>query len=128
VKTIIAGSRDINSMILVERAIANSGFNITEVVCGGAKGVDSLGAKWGSDRGIPIMYFHPEWDTHGKSAGYKRNVKMGAYADALIAVWNGVSKGTKHMIDIAKHNGLKVFVYKPNVILSNGKRWYTVNE
>ena len=43
-----------------------------------------------------------DWDLDGKSAGFKRNVKMAEYADALVAFWDGESKGTKHMIETAK--------------------------
>lgn len=49
-----------------------------------------------------------DWDLDGKSAGFKRNVKMAEYADALVAFWDGSSRGTKHMIDIAKEKGLDI--------------------
>ena len=111
-KTIIAGSRNITKLHIVEKAIELSTFNITEVVCGGARGVDDLGRKWaGNGNKIPVKMFPAAWDTYGRSAGYKRNVEMGEYAEALIAVWDGESKGTKHMIDIAEELGLKVFIY-----------------
>ena len=53
-----------------------------------------------------------EWNRFGKSAGYKRNVVMAENAEALLAIWDGTSKGTGHMINIAKERGLKVVVYK----------------
>lgn len=109
-KTIIAGSRNINDLRLLEKTIEESGFKITEVVCGGARGVDNLGRKWaGNGNRIPVKLFIPNWDLFGKSAGYKRNVEMADYGEALIALWDGKSKGTKHMIDIAKRKGLKIF-------------------
>ena len=49
-----------------------------------------------------------DWDLDGKSAGFKRNVKMAEYADALVAFWDGESKGTKHMIETAKEKGLDI--------------------
>ena len=52
------------------------------------------------------MEFPADWDKHGKSAGYKRNLEMAENADALIAFWDGESRGTKHMIDIAKEKNL----------------------
>jgi len=114
-KTIIAGSRTINDLRLLEQVIEDSGFTITEVVCGGARGVDDLGRKWaGNGNRVPVKMFPADWDTHGKSAGYKRNVEMANYADALIAVWDGQSRGTKHMIDIARSKGLTVFVHLEN--------------
>lgn len=109
-KTIIAGSRTINDYGKVDIAIENSLFNITEVVSGGAKGVDLLGERHAEDMGYPIRRFLPDW-SKGKSAGLLRNVEMAEYADALIAVWDGKSRGTKHMIDVATKKGLKVYVF-----------------
>jgi len=112
VRTIIAGSRTITSMDMVEKAIDASNFKITEVVSGGARGVDSLGEQWAREHGIPVKVFPAHWDLWGKSAGYRRNVEMAMNADALIAVWSKESKGTKHMIDIVTTWKLQVFVYK----------------
>jgi hypothetical protein len=84
------------------------------VVCGGARGVDMLGCEWAQERGIPVAWYPAEWDRYGKSAGYRRNVQMGDYADALIAVQLNGSNGTQHMIDIATERGLKVFVRRVN--------------
>lgn len=111
-KTIIAGSRTMTNMDIVKRAIDMSGFMITEVVCGGAKGVDTLGRKWaGNGILIPVKMFPANWNKHGKIAGSLRNIEMAKYADALIAIWDMKSNGTKHMISVAKKKGLKVFVY-----------------
>lgn len=116
-KTIIAGSRTINDLRLLEQVICNSKFDITEVVCGGARGVDNLGRKWsGNGNRIPLKLFPAKWDEFGKSAEYKRNVQMAEYADALIAIWDGASKGIKHMIDIAKREGLNVYVHNLSVV------------
>lgn len=109
-KTIIAGSRTILNYWEVEKSVKDSGFLISEVVCGGANGVDSLGRKWGKNNQIPVKEFLANWNQFGKRAGYLRNEQMAEYADALIAVWDGKSKGTKHMIELAKHKGLEVFV------------------
>ena len=76
-----------------------------EVVSGCASGADSLGVKYAMLKGYSVSKFPADWDKHGKSAGYKRNTEMAEYADALIAFWDGESKGTKHMIDIM--TGLK---------------------
>lgn len=117
-KTIIAGSRNINDLRLLEKVIEESGFEISEVVCGGARGVDDLGRKWAHNGNvIPVKMFLAEWDKYGKSAGYRRNVEMAEYADALVAVWDGHSVGTKHMIEIALMLGLKVHVH--NMVVQN---------
>lgn len=110
-KVIIAGSRGITDYEMIERAVESSKFVITEVVSGTARGVDTLGEEWAINHFIPISRFPADWNTHGKSAGYKRNLKMGEYADALIAIWDGKSPGTKHMIDIMKKLNKPYFVY-----------------
>jgi hypothetical protein len=110
-KTIIAGSRGIDDLTIVNDAVQCSGFTITEVVSGTARGVDRLGEEWANINEKPIKRFPAKWDTHGKSAGVIRNVEMARYAEALIAIWDGESRGTKHMIDVARQKGLQVYVY-----------------
>ena len=108
-KVIIAGSRSIINYRAVRSAIERVGIEITEVVSGTARGVDKLGERWAAENNIPIKRFPADWNKHDKRAGYLRNVEMAEYADALIAIWDGESKGTKHMIDIAIKNGLSVY-------------------
>lgn len=110
-KTIIAVSRGITDFQVVLDAVILSEFNVTEVVSGTAKGVDQLGEKIAATFRLPVKRFPADWDKYGKSAGMIRNKQMGDYADALIAVWDGKSRGTKQMIEYAKSKGLKVFVY-----------------
>lgn len=107
-KTIIAGSRTINEMDALTAAIRCSGFEITEVVSGGAGGVDLMGERWAKAYGVPVVKFPADWNAHGKAAGPIRNKQMAEYAEALIAVWDGRSRGTKNMIDTARKLGLKV--------------------
>jgi hypothetical protein len=111
-RVIIAGSRDITNYSLVLDAIRDSGFVINEVVSGGARGPDSLGEKYASENDIPIKKFPADWSL-GKSAGYIRNKQMAEYGTHLIAVTNG-SRGTAHMIDLAKSNGLIIYVKNVN--------------
>jgi hypothetical protein len=114
-KTIIAGSRSISSIKLVAEAIKLSKFKITEVVSGTAQGVDRLGEQYAEAKDIPVIRFPADWEKHGKSAGYKRNAAMAKYADALIAVWDGESRGTMHMINLAKKEKIKVYVHNIGV-------------
>lgn len=100
-KVIIAGSREIkhNSVVKFALDLTDLGhFNITEVVCGGADGVDQLGAEWALHHQIPVMIMRADWDTHGRAAGPIRNQQMAEYADQLVAIWDGKSKGTANMI------------------------------
>jgi hypothetical protein len=110
-KVIIAGSRDFNDYYSLTKAIMKSGLNIEEVVCGMARGVDLLGKQWADERGIYVKEFPADWNTHGQRAGPIRNTEMAKYADALIAIWDGESKGTANMISQARAKNLKVFVY-----------------
>lgn len=114
-KTIIAGSRILTSEKLVRKAIKEAkkqGINITEVVSGTARGVDSIGASIAKQYGIPVSEFPANWNKHGKSAGYIRNSEMAEYADALIAVYDGSSAGTRHMINIATATNLPKYIHK----------------
>ena len=112
-KTIIAGSRTITDMSAVIKAIAESGFDITAIISGMAAGVDTLAVRYAMQHGIELIKMPADWSI-GKSAGYRRNEQMADIADALIAVWDGTSRGTMHMINIARARQLKVFVYDPN--------------
>jgi hypothetical protein len=109
-RVIIAGSRSVTSYAVVEAAIARSGFTISEVVSGTARGVDRLGELWAARNGVPVKKFPADWDTYGKRAGYLRNKEMAEYAEALVAIHDGESRGTQHMIDTARETGLKVSV------------------
>lgn len=110
-KTIIAGSRGITDKRAVLRAVFESKFCITEIVCGGARGVDAIGEEIARDLGLPVRKFVANWDLHGNKAGVIRNQAMADHADALIAVWDGTSRGTNDMMSKAKKKGLKTFVY-----------------
>lgn len=110
-KTIIAGSRDNITYDDVVAAMKLCGWVPTEVVSGTARGVDIFGEIWAEENNIPIKRFRPDWNKHGKGAGFIRNAQMAEYADALVAIWDGQSKGTKNMIDSASKKGLNVFIH-----------------
>lgn len=113
-KCIIAGSRSVNTYVILETAIEQCPWasDITEVVSGTAKGADQLGEEWAYKNHIRLTKFPADWDTYGRSAGMRRNRAMAAYATGLIALWDGQSKGTAQMIAEARKRGLKVFVYE----------------
>ena len=87
------------------------GVVATEIVSGGARGVDRLGEQWGKQHNIPVFIMQAQWDKYGRSAGYRRNEQMAQYADTLVAIWDGHSVGTKHMIDIMKRMQKPVFIH-----------------
>ncbi len=120
-KIIIAGSRTITDYDIVFDALFHfcwdnkleleGKLNVPEIVSGHAKGVDIIGEKIAKNHNLKVTIFPADWNKYGKRAGYLRNEQMADYADALIAIWDGKSKGTKHMIDIAKRKGLKVYIH-----------------
>ena len=121
VKVIIAGSREFPIpfnldlvVTTVNDALDCLGIKIEDVeeVSGTARGADRMGEEWARLHKVPVKKFPADWDTHGKSAGHIRNAEMAEYGDVLIAYWDGKSRGTKGMIDLATKKGLKVIVYQ----------------
>lgn len=78
---------------------------------GCARGVDRDGEYYAKCNNIPVKHFIPQWDVYGKAAGMVRNHEMALYADALIAVWDGKSRGTQHMILDMQKTGKPVHIY-----------------
>jgi hypothetical protein len=115
-KIIIAGCRNFNDYEFLKEKVSHAIKNINkdkiEIVSGGAKGVDSLGEAYAAEFGLKCKIFPADWEKNGKAAGHIRNAQMGDYADALIAFWDGESRGTKHMIKYAKNKKLQVKIYK----------------
>ena len=115
-KVIIAGCRNFFDYELLKTKCdiyLSSVKQQVEIVSGTANGADKLGEKYASEKGYPVKQFPADWDKYGKSAGYKRNEEMAKYADALIAFWDGKSKGTGHMIDLAKKHelGIRIVIF-----------------
>ncbi len=111
-KVIIAGGRAFDNYDLLYQK-CNEALSMQqkiEIVSGTANGADKLGERYANEKGHPIKQFQADWGKYGKSAGYKRNEEMAKYADALIAFWDGKSRGTKHMIDLANRYKLKLKV------------------
>lgn len=109
-KVIIAGSRSFNNYIILHNKcteLLKNQFEI-EIISGTANGADKLGERFAKENNYKLTQFPADWSKFGKSAGYFRNEEMAKYADALIVFWDGKSKGTKHMIDLAKKYNLKI--------------------
>lgn len=118
VRIIIAGGRDFDNLELMTEKCdyylsdaVSKGFDI-EIVSGTAKGADKLGEEYAKLRDYSIAYFPADWKQYGKRAGYLRNQQMANFSDALIAFWDGSSKGTNHMIDIAKNKNMPIRIVK----------------
>lgn len=113
-KVIIAGSRDFSDYEKLKEVCDYmlSRQTDVEIVSGAARGADILGEQYAKEKGHSLKQFPAEWDKFGKRAGYLRNEDMAKYSDALIAFWDGKSKGTEHMISLAKKYNLKVKIHK----------------
>lgn len=90
--------------------------NVTEIVSGGARGIDACARKYAKAHGIKLKEFLPEYEKHGRSAPLKRNLQIIDYADLIIAFWDGQSRGTKFVIDNCKKRNKKVTVIISSVI------------
>ncbi|RGO77079.1 SLOG family protein [Enterocloster bolteae] len=123
-RIIIAGGRDFDDFELLYKSVEKIQLDYVDryfdelsrvcIVSGNARGADKLGELYAKRMGLHIYICPAAWDLYGKSAGYRRNAEMAKFASedgnigVLIAFWDGKSRGTKHMIDLAKRYGLKV--------------------
>ena len=115
-RIIIAGGREFYDYEYLKKSVNSVIVNLNkseiEIVSGVAKGADTLGEDFAREYGYPIKRFHADWDKFKKGAGYKRNAEMAKYSDILIAFWNGESRGTQHMINLANRSNLQVRIFK----------------
>lgn len=117
----IVGSRDFDDYELVDKLCAHlvERCDINAIVSGGAKGADKLGERFARQYGLDMIVFKPDWQQFGKRAGYLRNVEIIEASNIVIAFWDGMSKGTKHSIDIAtKANKLLIVVNTVNMLIT----------
>lgn len=121
-KVIVAGGRDLTDKKLVWNTLDHMfipfgalmpEYNlISELVCGMARGADTLAEQWAIANWIPVKEFPADWEKHGRGAGHIRNREMAKYGDVLVAFWDGKSRGTKGMIFDALEEGCQVHVYR----------------
>lgn len=136
-RVVISGSRTENDIRLIEMSVAESGFDVSQVISGGAKGIDTLAVEWAVENDIPYdNSFTANWNDlshpdalikinkwgqkYDAKAGFRRNELMAVYGEALIAIWNGKSPGTKHMIKMARKRELPIFVYRTDIPCKTG--------
>ena len=121
-KLIIAGSRHLTvGESTIRRAVAlfrteNHKWTITEIVSGGCPtGADAYGEHWAEMMEVPIKRFPADWAKYGKSAGPRRNQEMADYADGLLLIWDGESRGSRNILHRALMNSLPTL----QIILTN---------
>lgn len=122
---IIAGGRKFSDYDMLKKKCDRILSRITRPIIirsGTATGADTLGERYADECGYEIQRFPADWNrqrdgSYDKAAGYKRNVEMAVgndkYPDAATAAiifWDGVSKGSDHMKNIAKKNDMKLKV------------------
>jgi hypothetical protein len=105
-KLIIAGSRHFKDKQFIfseiDKFINGEKFII---ISGGTRGVDNIGEQYAKERGLSTVLVKPDWDKYGKAAGPIRNEQMAKFATHCILFWNGKSKGSKSMKNLAiKYN------------------------
>lgn len=107
-RVIICGSREWTD----REAIANRLFDLpvdSIVVHGAAKGADRIAGQEAQKLGLLVEEHPADWDYYGKRAGYVRNERMAVIgADLCIAFWDGNSRGTSQMVDLAEKYGIEI--------------------
>ncbi len=83
----------------------------TEIITGGAYGIDTLAERYAQSRNIPVRVFRPDYDVLGKMAPLARNDQIVDAADMVVAVWDGVSTGTRYTIGRAQRLNKPVKIY-----------------
>ncbi len=86
---------------------------VTEIVSGGAKGIDTCARNYALAHGLALTEFLPEYEKYGRGAPLRRNITIIEYADFVLAFWDGKSRGTKYVIDNCKKRNIPVAVYQP---------------
>lgn len=113
-KLIIAGTRTFKDYDLlvakVDRLLSEKGP--VQIVSGHAPGADRLAEEYAKNRGMDIRLFHADWYAHQKAAGPIRNEEMAKYSDGCVCFWDGFSRGTWNMIEMARKYGLVLRIVK----------------
>lgn len=106
-KVAIIGSRSLKIDNLSEYLPENT----TEIISGGARGVDTSAREYAQHHGLKLTEYLPEYRKYGKSAPLKRNITIIENADLVLAFWDGTSRGTKFVIDNCKKRDIPVVVH-----------------
>ena len=113
--TIVAGSRSIDRYSHVASAIAEAPWAITRILSGGARGVDEFAVSYANLNNIPcdlVTAFWNEDSDYNAEVGKQRYSEMLKKAEGIIVIWDGKSRGTAHLIELAKQSKLKLHIKK----------------
>ncbi len=102
----VIGSR--NLQLAIDRFIPDE---TTEIISGGARGIDTCAYMYAKKHHIPFYVFPPMYEMYGKAAPLIRDKQIVQNCDMVIAIWDGVSKGTKFTIDYARKMNKRLKLY-----------------
>ena len=105
-KVAIVGSRGLQ----VEDFAPYLPENTTEIVSGGAKGIDTYAAEYARTHSLALTEFKPDYRRFGRGAPLKRNVEIVDYADLVLVFWDGASRGSRFVIDACRRAGKNCIV------------------
>lgn len=112
-------SRRYAAVLALQHKLSNASYvfdtTFERVIHGGARGVDTIGGLWAEKRGYPVDVYPASWSTYGKRAGFLRNQQMVQDCTHAIVVWDGVSRGTRHTMNLLETSG------KPHVVVNLGE-------
>jgi len=115
-RLIIAGGRDFTDIKLMtaklDVLLSKTDDDPITIISGTARGADQTGEVYARIRNLAVEHYPAQWDKYGKSAGYKRNALMADTATHCVVFWDGQSKGSKHMIDLAQAKGLELRIVR----------------
>ena len=86
---------------------------VTEIISGGARGVDTSAREYAMEHGLKLTEYLPEYDKYGRGAPLKRNITIIENADLVLAFWDGSSRGTKFVIENCKKRNIPLKIYVP---------------
>ena len=107
-KVAVIGSRN----IVVEDLERYLPTGVTQLVSGGARGVDSCVRSYAERMNIPLVEFLPDYQRFGKAAPLKRNEEIVNYADCVVALWDGASRGTQSVIKYCQKQEKPLTIYR----------------
>lgn len=107
-KVAVIGSRTLTAINIGEYLPNGT----TTIISGGAKGIDTLAAEYAKNHNVAIVEFKPDYKQYGRGATFIRNRQIIDFCDVVVALWDGVSKGTKYSIDYAHKTGKEVQLYE----------------
>ena len=94
---------------------------VSEILSGGARGVDASAKEYAEAQGIPLREFLPAYERYGRGAPLRRNLSLLAEADLVLAVWDGSSRGTAFVIRECRRRGVPLRVIREEELMAESR-------